>query len=470
MSENEFILLDHPIHHHQLILTEFDGTRRNQCEGCLRCFFYGEAIYVCTHRCSYPLLHEACAEMPREITLSLHPQHTSSKSKAIVFAQSATMGSTLATAAVLALADSKSTQFAEEHRSDGCNFTCHLDRYHLHDHPLSLAYGLPLEYIEYHLEECQVCYKELLPRYWVYHCGLCKYVSHINCALSTTALMMSNTDDDTNVVAFPINDASEEIIGPFVAKLGIPAISHDNEIVKGKYKLHNPDHQLRLISPSLHDQEENDNSDDDVDLNCGLKSKLVCDGCTGPISSLNKYVSCGECNYIVHLTCFQLPVELSSHPFHQEPHHILTLQTPPTLDSVFCNICQFYTNGHFYGCTKCDFKVDIKCVSLPDTIKHETHLRHNLKLQTEEITRFGYIRPCRACNWSTWDRVSYKCDVCHIMFHAECALLPKQVSNRRWDKHLLLLTYNASANHPSKFYCEICEEYMNPKWWMYHCR
>lgn len=254
--------------------------------------------------------------------------------------------------------------------------------------------------------------------------------------------------------------------------MGIPAIYRDNEIVKGKYKLHNPDHQLRLISPSLHDQEENDNSDndDDVDLNCGLKSKLVCGGCTGPISSSNKYVSCGECNYDVHLTCFQLPVELPSHPFHQQPHHILTLQTPPKLDSVFCNICRFYTNGLFYGCTKCDFKVDIKCVSLPDTIKHEVHPRHHLKLQTEEMTRYSYIRPCRACNWSTWDRASYKCDVCHIMFHAECALLPKQVSNRRWDKHLLLLTYNASANHPSKFYCEVCERNMNPKWWMYHCR
>ncbi|KAL1564773.1 hypothetical protein AAHA92_07073 [Salvia divinorum] len=539
MRENDELILHHPIHlQHPLILTEYDGTGRNQCEGCLRYFFYGEAIYTCTQRCSYPLLHEACAEMPREITLSFHPQHTLIQKQrysicavcncGINFGYCCSISScrfqihpVCARSIDVIGASERSCIKHPSHphheltllwrpgraawlRCDACgaihrgnsylcilcqyciNESCAvlpatLERHHLHGHPLTLAYGLPLEYIEYDLEECQVCFKELLPKYWVYHCGLCKYVAHINCAISTSPLMMSNTDADTNVTVFPINDASEEIIGPFVAKLGITAISHDNEIVKGKYKLHNPDHQLHLITPSLHEQEheQDDNDDDDDDdgddddddlINCGLKSKLVCDGCTAPISSSNIYISCGECNYFVHLTCFQLPAELPSHPFHQEPHHILTLQTPPKLDSVFCNICRFCTNGLFYGCKKCDFKVDVKCVSLPDTIKHEAHPRHHLKLVTQEMTRVGYIRPCSACNSSTLARVCYKCDVCHIMLHSECALLPKQVSNRRWDKHLLLLTFNASANHPSRFYCEVCEKYMNPKWWMYHCR
>ncbi|XP_042063321.1 uncharacterized protein LOC121807180 isoform X2 [Salvia splendens] len=289
MSENEFILLDHPIHKHPLYLTKFDGTGRNQCEGCLRCFFYGEAIYVCTHHCSYPLLHEACAEMPREITLSLHPQHTLIQKQSyyicavcdsgINFGYCCSISSCrfdihpVCTRSIEVMGASERSCIkhpSHPHheltllwrpghaawiRCDACgiihrgsSYLCilcqysinetyaalptTLDRHHLHDHQLSLAYGLPLEYIEYHLEECQVCYKELLPKYWVYHCGLCKYVAHIDCALSTSALMMSYTDVDTNVVAFPINDASEEIIGPFIAKLGIPAISHDNEIVK----------------------------------------------------------------------------------------------------------------------------------------------------------------------------------------------------------------------------------------------
>ncbi|XP_042059691.1 uncharacterized protein LOC121804243 [Salvia splendens] len=60
-----------------------------------------------------------------------------------------------------------------------------LDRHHLHNHPLSLAYRLPLEYLKYDFK-CDVCLKALLPRYWVYHCGICRYVAHINCAISAS--------------------------------------------------------------------------------------------------------------------------------------------------------------------------------------------------------------------------------------------------------------------------------------------
>ncbi|XP_047952294.1 uncharacterized protein LOC125197814 [Salvia hispanica] len=60
-----------------------------------------------------------------------------------------------------------------------------LDRHHLHNHPLSLAYRLPLEYLKYHFK-CDVCLKVLLPRYWVYHCRICRYVAHLNCTISTS--------------------------------------------------------------------------------------------------------------------------------------------------------------------------------------------------------------------------------------------------------------------------------------------
>lgn len=254
----------------------------------------------------------------------------------------------------------------------------------------------------------------------------------------------------------------------------------NENIVNGKYKFHSHDHDLHLISSSLNDQEEEEAEEDryDDDDDDGLKhGELVCDGCTMPISP-NKhksdyyYMSCGECKYFLHWACFHLPPELSSHPLHPEPHHNLTLQTCPKLEFVYCNICCFHTNGLFYRCTKCTFKADIKCISLPNTIKHEAHPRHLLKLLDGEATRNDNYRNrlCGACGRSTYGCACYRCDICEITVHASCVVLPAVVSNREWDNHPLPLTFDASLNHPSGFYCDICEQEMNPKRWMYHCR
>ncbi|XP_057779772.1 uncharacterized protein LOC130998367 [Salvia miltiorrhiza] len=484
-GKNEVIELDHFFHKHPLILTERAGrTEYDLCSGCWRYIFSGETIYRCRD-CSSPTLHEECAEMPREITLSLHPQHT------LVQKESRRRSCSVCGKGIRGIgyycSSSGSCQFqihlgcarsmdvmgaaaagnqhpshpqhelkllwrpgrAASLRCDACStihrgnsYLCTVCQYsinescaalpatldhHLHGHPLSLAYCLPLDYIKWNFK-CDVCFKDLLRKYWVYHCEICRYVAHINCAITTSPVIMSNIDVDAvdgDVIAFPINDAVE-LIGRFVTRLGVTVISHDNEIVKGKYKLHNPDHQLHLISSSRleeEEEEEGDNSDDedDDDLNYGLKSTLVCDGCTGPIlekkqksgsSSSNKYISCGECKYSLHLPCFQSPTELSSHPLHPEPDHILTLQTGPKLNFVYCSFCRFYTNGLFYECKMCNFKVDIKCISLPDTIKHAAHPHHHLKLLTKEITRNSgfWLRACSACGYDTFADVCYRCD------------------------------------------------------------
>ncbi|KAH6796532.1 hypothetical protein C2S52_021086 [Perilla frutescens var. hirtella] len=369
-------------------------------------------------------------------------------------------------------------------------------QYHHHrDHPLSLAYQLPLEYIKYNFK-CDACFKDLLPIYWVYHCALCRYVVHINCAMKTSPAATSidtNVAVDKDVVAFPINNEVEELIGPFVMKVGganVKAIHQDNpEIVNSKYKFHNHDHELRLVlSSSLDDQEieeeEDSDDDDDDDLNYRKKSEIICDGCTTPIfekkqrssSSSSKkycnyYMSCSECKYFLHWACFNIPPELPSHPLLHHLDHSLILETPPKLDLTYCSVCNVYTNGLFYQCTECEFKVDIKCASLPGTIKHVAH-PHHLKLISRETTReSSYIkRLCGACGRNTYADACYRCDICQLILHSSCALLPAAVTQRRWDRQPLPLTFDASANHPSGFYCDVCEGEMNPKTWMYHCR
>ncbi|KAH6819569.1 hypothetical protein C2S51_003172 [Perilla frutescens var. frutescens] len=326
--------------------------------------------------------------------------------------------------------------------------------FHHHHHPLSLIYHLPLEYIKFDFK-CGICFKVLHPRYWVYGCQTCRYVVHINCAITASPASTSNIDVNAieGVIAFPIdkNKAVEELIMPFVMKnlggsiLGTPP--HDNKTVKDKYKFHNHNHELTLISSSsssssslsVHDigeEEEKGNSDDD--LNSGNDLEIL----------------------------------LPSLPVHIKLDHNLILQTLPKLALFYCYICRSRTNGLFYKCTTCGFKVDIKCASLPDTIKHAAHPQHHLKLLTEEITREIRYKQlmCDACGDHAYDRVCYECGNCEIILHASCVSLPATVANPVWDKHPLPLAFDASVNHPSGFCCDICEKEMNPKMWMYHCR
>ncbi|XP_047983285.1 uncharacterized protein LOC125224001 isoform X2 [Salvia hispanica] len=451
-------------------------------------------------------LHEECAEMPREITHALHPQHSLIQQRALAYWDSNTTCAVCGgwTVEIAYTCDAckfnihikcahsmdmmgeasftKHPSHPQHHlkllrrrgrgiRCDACgvihpgnSYICTVCDYCinetcatlgpttnrlLHDHPLSLAYRLPQEYIE--------------------------YVVHINCAFTLSPPIRSNNDGD--VLVLPTNNVAGDVIGAFVRKLGVTVICNDNELVKGKYKLHNPEHQLRLISASMHDDEEeegeNDDDDDDEDdaeLDpCG--SQIVCDGCTDPISWWSNYISCGECNFFLHLACFKLPAELSCHPLHPEHDHMLTLQMSHKLRSVYCKVCSYNTNGLFYRCTHCNFEADIKCVSLPDIIKHRAH-PHHLNLYTREMTMAltHIARLCSACGDNPYFFPCYRCDVCQISFDFKCVLLPLQVNNRRWDKHPLPLTFDATANHPSDFYCEVCETKMHPRSGMYHCR
>ncbi|XP_047977448.1 uncharacterized protein LOC125219500 isoform X2 [Salvia hispanica] len=508
MSENgKHELLHHIVDEHPLIRTQA-VTNSEICYACEMQILNGETIYECSEKCRPGMyLHEGCAEMPREICHTLHPQHTLVQQRLgfYPFPSCLACGGIITEIAyscgscdfqihvkcahsmdmVGEASFTKHPSHPQHHlkllqkpglRCDACgvvhpgnSYICTVCDYCinescaalgptmnrlLHDHPLSLAYRLPLEYIDYRF----------------------RYVVHLNCAtISHSPFVKSNNDG--NVLALPTNDVAGDVIGGFIKKLGVRVICNDNELVKGKYKLHNHDHQLRLISASLHDDEEEDeeeNKDDDDDVEddaelvqCG--SLIVCDGCTDPISWWSNYISCGDCNFFLHLACFRLPAELRRPPLH--PDHILTLQMCPKLSSVCCSACTLCTNGLFYRCTNCDFQADIKCVSLPHTIKYTAHPHHLYLYSPERVWTLMFLaRVCSACGDDPHYHPCYRCDVCQISFDFKCVLLPLQVNNRRWDKHPLPLTFDATANHPSDFYCEVCETKMHPRSRMYHCR
>lgn len=252
-EREEEVILDHFLHEHPLSLNE--TSVESLCD-CCRKRFYGEVGYLCSKKCGSDIaLHEECAEMPRNITHPAHPpQHTltqrrdfwptvcalcessiwwevgyhcsSSGCKFHIHLRCApTMG------VVYAVGDHSSKTTHPSHpqhelswlrrpgrsctfrcdacgtRQQGSSYACLACQYwihescaalaltahfpHLHHHRLSLDFHFPIEYVVFNFK-CDLCRKPLLRKHWVYHCKLCRYVVHINCAIATASSPPNN--------------------------------------------------------------------------------------------------------------------------------------------------------------------------------------------------------------------------------------------------------------------------------------
>nr|GFA36397.1 zinc finger, PHD-type [Tanacetum cinerariifolium] len=112
----------------------------------------------------------------------------------------------------------------------------------------------------------------------------------------------------------------------------------------------------------------------------------------------------------------------------------------------------------------CDFFIDINCAFIPEKITHEAHPNHLLSSSKNLADR-----RCKACRHSLGNRMGFHCRSCDFYLHIGCALLlPTQIIHKL-NKHPLTLRYEPVENHISEYFCEICEEELNPTWWFYHC-
>ncbi|XP_047938021.1 uncharacterized protein LOC125185515 [Salvia hispanica] len=352
-----------------------------------------------------------------------------------------------------------------------------------HHHALSLAFSPPSVYLKFGFD-CGICSKPLSLIHWVYHCSLCRYVVHINCATST------EDGDKTPATKFPIaiEEMYEEMIRPFIKRQKAQILNpdHDNHNISGKYKFSKHPHDLTFTtfssassSPLSHDPYKRDEDDED-DFSNIPKSELICDGCTLGIHERKQtdgdgyesgYMSCDECKYFLHLSCFNLPLEIPSLPIHPLKDHNITLQN---VDSkltgwIECDICNSKVNGLYYHCTICRFNIDIKCASLPNNIKHASHPRHEYFMLIKD-RNIDDVSFCVNCNMYKLTRMGhFKCITCRIGVCGKCMMLPAR-NKHRLENHLLSLTYDAYVNRPGDFYCSSCENQMHPRLWMYHCR
>ncbi|XP_042492475.1 uncharacterized protein LOC122072029 [Macadamia integrifolia] len=146
----------------------------------------------------------------------------------------------------------------------------------------------------------------------------------------------------------------------------------------------------------------------------------LCSACNLNSSGLS--YSCKTCNFVLHMSCSQMP-QLINHPV--DTNHSLTLLPSPTLypDGFFkCNACDQLGNGFCYHCRACNLNLHMICASMPMSLNHQAH-PHTLHLT------FCFPYPSRAFNCDICRNYGstqwiYRCSACEFDAHLSCATSP----------------------------------------------
>ncbi|PWA51567.1 DC1, Protein kinase C, alpha/beta/gamma type [Artemisia annua] len=353
-----------------------------------------------------------------------------------------------------------------------------------HSHMLTLCYSFS---DQQYGSECRICEKELYSDIWIYKCSKCMFYAHLNCQpplgrdLSKLMLLYDSHYKNRGVPRFPVHDES---YNPLPQSRGV------NEEIRDEngYLIHfSHEHPLVLIHNKSNNDKASTSEVKSMSLHNPMKRiKLLCNGCVRPIMTMPFY-KCShgynECsNFALHESCARLHTRIKCY---ECPHTLVLQQSGPLF---WCRICKLPCNGFAYNCDTCGYNIDVHCGSRPSEIKHEAHAC-DMYLWTPQSNRPWYVRTprsirkylrkkklmntrraCYACR-NIIDELGtyYECPLCDYYLDCLCALhLPKKIRNK-YDKHPLTLRYSPIENHKGQYFCEVCEDDLNPEKWFYHC-
>lgn len=204
----------------------------------------------------------------------------------------------------------------------------------------------------------------------------------------------------------------------------------------------------------------------------------LCNGCVNPIMDEMSFYKCTSqgCNFVLHEWCAKLPTELKNYKGHSQ--HSLLVLFPKVPDHQFiriylhdlgvflCDVCKRLCNGFVYSCVKCSYNVDVTCALIRKKVSHKSHPNHLLSRVTKRKDKDS----CRMClsPFTNSTEISFSCESCDFHLHPKCALLPETVRSK-YDKHPMTLSYFPIENHEGDYFCEECEDELNPNAWFYHC-
>ncbi|KFK29943.1 hypothetical protein AALP_AA7G198300 [Arabis alpina] len=304
----------------------------------------------------------------------------------------------------------------------GCGFVVHgscidlprVININRHNHRISSTHHLGPGYLK-----CGVCRESLSPFYGAYACSVCPdYAVHSQCATRKDVwdgIELEGIPEDT------------EDIEPFKA-VGDDLIIHF---------LHS-EHALRHHKESIIHSE-------------GAR----CKACVHPVG-FDPIYSCGECHYILHEKCANLPKKKRL-VFGTVPY-VLRGGLGSYGEVLICHHCEIYSNGYLYSSIRGSF-LDVHCASLSEPFIHDGHPH---PLYFSENTGNHH---CDACH-SDIVNFMLSCDVCEFYMGLCCAGLPVKIKHSI-DEHPLTLCCGEKAN--GRYWCDICEKVVDPSKWFYTC-
>ncbi|XP_050274195.1 uncharacterized protein LOC126717063 isoform X1 [Quercus robur] len=295
-----------------------------------------------------------------------------------------------------------------------------------HKHLLHLTHS-SLEFHQSNSRFCQICGQEVDTCYGFYYCSKCDFAAHLNCAIGNKeSINLQEFKDEDEVL-----ELSESVDSTYKVK---KYNKREGGIqIAAEIKRFSHEHDLMLTEQLLNNQK--------------------CDGCVRAILPL--FYSCVKCSFFLHESCANLPKK-KRHPLHQHPLSLLPMK--PSKD-FRCYACHRRCNGFTYWCETCRFRLDVQCSMISEILIHPGH-DHRLILSSVESSQ-----NCSCCESRTYP--IFCCTTCAFTLDFRCATLP-HFTRYKQHEHPFALSYRVEDNS-GKYYCDICEEERDSKYWFYYC-
>ncbi|XP_017632817.2 uncharacterized protein LOC108475367 [Gossypium arboreum] len=352
-----------------------------------------------------------------------------------------------------------------------------------HDHHLFHKYFLP---DEFRSSDCTICHDEANPEYGSYCCSHCNVTFHVHCVTedksSYSIVSLENEDEMPNesfISVIERNDAGEAtkikhfkhmhnlMLSPFVGGYENSCDGSCAELPKMMNVWHhNCQEPLALISDKAFECQYCNNISTAFAYECcGCEGKIClrcvialtpgartclrhehplflyrdykgqCNACGYTTSGYGAFC-CKDCNFVLHLECFSLPITAR----HKCDEHLLSLTDHDDNSyskSYHCDICEKSRdpNRWFYHCATCDTSGHVGCVlgSYPylklGSIYEETDHPHLLTI----VKKKYYYPGCDKCGEPCKD-VALECSKseCKYIVHWNCVAPDSLQSWSEW--------------------------------------
>ncbi|KAL9373668.1 hypothetical protein Peur_033288 [Populus x canadensis] len=324
----------------------------------------------------------------------------------------------------------------------------------LHHHPRIIHTYHPQQCIESINKYCGICRREVDTEYGVYYCPDCEFVAHVNCSReygdSATETGGENEEEQSVTVDDQFMEPSFRVVRE---------IKHGEERIIEEIDYFSHEHNLIL----------NDKVDDDLKCDgCMLPISTPFYRCASCNFFIDK--TCIELPRRKKWQYHENQLILSWNLWEHDLYKCSLCKQDFRGLSYTCDVCGLCVDVRcFKSILEDSFKHGGHEHSLYLPAGRKNILRCNNGgpvLPPWAAAERENIPHCSGCCVSEESQVFFKCAVCDFKLGMKCATLPYK-TRHEYDDHPLLLTYiNANDYQPS---CIICEEDRDPKLWFYRC-